>query len=72
MGKVPLLQSGQILLKADRAITHLKLSKWTNSFVVDEYKKMVTFINMIITHVKNGSPDMILTPFDGKFHETKM
>ena len=32
---------------------------------------MVTFINMVITRVKNGSPDMILTPFDGKFDEKK-
>ena len=32
---------------------------------------MVTFLNMVITRVKNGSPDMILTPFDGKFHEKK-
>ena len=33
--------------------------------------KIVTFINMDITGVKNGSSDMILTPFDGKFHEKK-
>ena len=26
---------------------------------------------MVISGVKNGSPDMILTAFDGKFHETK-
>ena len=26
---------------------------------------------MVITGVKNGSPDMILTPFDGKFDEKK-
>ena len=32
---------------------------------------MVIFINMVITRVKNGSPDMILTAFDGKFHEKK-
>ena len=32
---------------------------------------MVTFINMGITRVKNGSPDMILTAFDGKFDEKK-
>ena len=32
---------------------------------------MVTFINMVITRVKNGSPDMILTAFDGKFDEKK-
>ena len=32
---------------------------------------MVTFINIVITGVENGSPDMILTPFDGKFDEKK-
>ena len=32
---------------------------------------MVTFIKMVITRVKNKSPDMIMTPFDGKFDETK-
>ena len=26
---------------------------------------------MVITHAKNGSPDMILTAFDRKFHEKK-
>ena len=26
---------------------------------------------MVITRVKNRSPDMILTAFDGKFHEKK-
>ena len=26
---------------------------------------------MVITRTKNGSPDMILTPFDGKFYEKK-
>ena len=26
---------------------------------------------MVITEVKNGSPDMILAPFDGKFDEKK-
>ena len=31
----------------------------------------VTFIDMVITGVKNGFPDMILTPFDGKFNEKK-
>ena len=33
--------------------------------------KMVIFINMVITRVKNGSPYMIMTAFDGKFDETK-
>ena len=32
---------------------------------------MVTFLKMVITPVKNRSPDMILTPFDGKFDEKK-
>ena len=30
---------------------------------------MVIFLNMVITRVKNGSPDMVLTVFDGKFYE---
>ena len=34
--------------------------------------KMYVFINMVIARVKNGSPDMMLTPFDGKLHEKKM
>ena len=33
--------------------------------------EIVTFINMVITGVKNGSPDMILTTFEGKFDEKK-
>ena len=33
--------------------------------------KMYAFINMVITRVKNRSPDMILTAFDWKFHEKK-
>ena len=32
---------------------------------------MVTFIKIVITRVKNRSPDMILTAFDGKFDEKK-
>ena len=32
---------------------------------------MITFINMVITRIKNGSPDMILTAFEGKFNERK-
>ena len=32
---------------------------------------MVISINMVITRNKNGSPDMILTAFDGKFNDTK-
>ena len=30
---------------------------------------MHTFLNMVITGVKNRSPDMILTAFDGKLDE---
>ena len=33
--------------------------------------QMVTFINMVITGVEHGSPDIILTAFDGKFDEKK-
>ena len=33
--------------------------------------KIFVFMNMAITRVKNGSPDMILTAFDWKFHEKK-
>ena len=33
--------------------------------------KMYVFINIVITQVKNESPDMILTAFDRKFHEKK-
>ena len=29
----------------------------------------ITFINMVITGVENGSPDMILVAFEGKFDE---
>ena len=32
---------------------------------------MFIFINMVISRVKNGSPDMILTAFEGKFDENK-
>ena len=32
---------------------------------------MVTFINMVIIGVENGSPDMILVAFDGKLDEKK-
>ena len=32
---------------------------------------MVTFIKMVITRIKNRSPDMIPTPFDGKIHGKK-
>ena len=33
---------------------------------------MVTFINMVMNGVENGSPDMILVAFDGKFVRKKM
>ena len=33
--------------------------------------KMITFINIVITRAKNGSPDMILTAFDVKFSDKK-
>ena len=32
---------------------------------------MFTFCKMVITGVENFPPDMILTAFDGKFHEKK-
>ena len=32
---------------------------------------MVTFIKIVITRVKNRSPDMIPTAFEGKFDEKK-
>ena len=32
---------------------------------------MVTFIKMVITRVKNRSPDIIMMPFDRKFDEKK-
>ena len=32
---------------------------------------LLAFINMVITLVKNWSPDMIVTAFDGKFDEKK-
>ena len=32
---------------------------------------MVTFIKNVITRIKNRSPDMIPTAFDGKFDEKK-
>ena len=31
--------------------------------------KMYTFINMVMTRVKNGSPDMIPVAFERKFNE---
>ena len=32
---------------------------------------MYVFMNMVVTRVKNWSPDMIPSPFDGKIDETK-
>ena len=40
---------------------------WGESYL----SQMFTFIKMVITGVENGSPDMILLPFDGKFVEKK-
>ena len=39
---------------------------WGESYL----SQMFTFIKMVIT-VEDGSPDIILTAFDGKFHEKK-
>ena len=36
---------------------------------VSDLSKMVTFINMVITGVENGSPDMIPVAFERKFNE---
>ena len=36
-----------------------------------DLSKMVTFINMVIVGVENGSPNMIPLTFDGKFDEKK-
>ena len=54
----------------------LDVSRWSLDvsrclYIYIYISKIVTFINMVITGVKNGSPDMILTPFDGKFDEKK-
>ena len=38
---------------------------------MSDLSEMVTFINMVIIGVENGSPDMILVAFDGKFDEKK-
>ena len=32
---------------------------------------MVTFMNMVMTRVENGFPDMIRVAFEGKFDEKK-
>ena len=47
------------------------LPRFLPSFPSITFTKMYVFINMVITHVKNWSPDMILTPFDRKFDEKK-
>ena len=36
-----------------------------------DLSKMLTFIKMVITGVKNWSPDMILVAFERKFDEKK-
>ena len=33
--------------------------------------KIVTFINIVINGIENGSPDMILVAFEGKFDGKK-
>ena len=38
---------------------------------MSDLSKMVTFMNMVITRVENGSPDMIPVAFDRKFDEKK-
>ena len=38
---------------------------------MSDLSKMVTCIKMVITRVKNGSPDMIPVAFDRKFGEKK-
>ena len=40
---------------------------WGESYLF----QIVTFMNMVITGVENGSPDMILVAFEGKFDEKK-
>ena len=42
--------------------------KWTPNKSTKNKKKNV---EKVITRVKNGSPNMILTPFNGKFNEKK-
>ena len=37
----------------------------------EDISKIVTFMNMVIIGHENGSPDMILVAFDGKFDEKK-
>ena len=39
--------------------------------IYSHISKIVTFINMVITGVENGSPDMIPVAFDRKFDEKK-
>ena len=38
---------------------------------MSDLSKMVTFINMVINGIENGSPGMILVAFEGKFDEEK-
>ena len=42
-----------------------------NVFPSLTFPKMCVFINMVITQAKNGSQNMILMAFDGKFNEKK-
>ena len=55
------------LVKNTRLNCYLDISRYSYICV----SIMVTFINMVMTRVKNGSPDMILTTFDGKFDEKR-
>ena len=65
------------LPKNSISITPISLRAWARMPLVNRaspsvrISKIVTFINMDITGVKNGFPDMILTPFDGKFNKKK-
>ena len=38
---------------------------------MSDLSEMVTFMNMVISGVANGSPDMIPVAFQGKFDEKK-
>ena len=51
----------------------VNLVKWLYQSVSknENLIQMYVFIDMVITRAKNWSPDMILTAFDGKFHEQK-
>ena len=44
---------------------------YIHSHIYSHISKIVTFINIVITGVKNGSPDMIPVAFERKFAEKK-